>query len=29
MIGTKDMSITAVCADGREVAIFRDGEWAF
>jgi len=29
MIGTADMSITAVCADGREVPIFRDGEWAF
>ncbi len=29
MIGTADMSITAVCADGREVAIFRDGEWAY
>ncbi len=29
MIGTADMSITAVCADGREVAIFGDGEWAF
>ena len=29
MIGTADMSITAVCEDGREVAIFRDGEWAF
>ena len=29
MIGTKDMSITAICEDGREVAIFRDGEWAF
>ena len=29
MIGTADMSITAICADGREVAIFRDGEWAF
>lgn len=29
MIGTSDMSITAVCADGREVAIFRNGEWAF
>ena len=29
MIGTADMSITAVCADGHEVAIFRDGEWAF
>lgn len=29
MIGTEDMSITAVCNDGREVAIFKDGEWAF
>ena len=29
MIGTADMSITAVCEGGREVAIFRDGEWAF
>lgn len=29
MIGTADMSITAICEDGREVAIFRDGEWAF
>ena len=29
MIGTADMSITAVCANGREVAIFKDGEWAF
>ena len=29
MIGTKDMSITAVCEDGSEVAIFKDGEWAF
>ena len=29
MIGTADMSITAVCNDGREVAIFKDGEWAF
>ena len=29
MIGTADMSITAVCADGREVAIFKDGNWAF
>ena len=29
MIGTADMNITAVCADGREVAIFKDGEWAF
>ena len=29
MIGTADMNITAVCADGHEVAIFKDGEWAF
>jgi hypothetical protein len=29
MIGTKDMNITAVCLDGREVAIFKDGNWAF
>ena len=29
MIGTADMSITAICEDGREVAIFKDGEWAF
>ena len=29
MIGTADMSITAVTNDGREVAIFKDGEWAF
>ena len=29
MIGTKDLNITALCEDGKEVAIFRDGEWAF
>ena len=29
MIGTKDMSIVAVCEDGKEVEIFKDGEWAF
>ena len=29
MIGTADMSIVAVCADGKEVQIFKDGEWAF
>ena len=28
MIGTKDLSIIAVCADGRETPIFKDGEWA-
>ena len=29
MIGTEDMDITAVTEDGREVAIFRGGNWAF
>ena len=29
MIGTEDMSITAVTEDGRNVKIFEDGEWAF
>jgi len=29
MIGTEDMSITAVCEDGKEIAIFKNGEWAF
>ena len=29
MIGTEDMDITAICADGSEVAVFRSGEWAF
>ncbi len=29
MIGTEDMSITGVTADGREVPVFKDGEWAF
>ena len=29
MIGTKDMSITALCRDGKTVSIFKDGEWAF
>ena len=29
MIGTEDMSIIAVCADGKKVPIFSDGEWAF
>ena len=29
MIGTEDMNITAICEDGKEVAIFRKGEWAF
>ncbi len=29
MIGTKDMSITALCEDGKKVPIFENGEWAF
>lgn len=29
MIGTEDLSITAKTRDGREIDIFRDGEWAF
>ena len=29
MIGTADMSITAITEDGREVPIFKDGNWAF
>ena len=29
MIGTEDMSITAITEDGKEVAIFRNGNWAF
>lgn len=29
MIGSADMNIDAVCADGRTVPVFRDGNWAF
>ncbi len=29
MIGTADLSIDAVCRDGRTVPVFRDGNWAF
>ena len=29
MIGTEDMEITGITADGGEVAIFRNGTWAF
>ena len=29
MIGTADLSITAICEGGKEIAIFKDGEWAF
>ena len=29
MIGTDDMDITGITADGEEIAIFRNGTWAF
>ena len=29
MIGSADMSIDAVCEDGKTVPIFRNGSWAF
>ena len=29
MIGTEDLSITAITRDGRRVPIFRNGTWAF
>lgn len=29
MIGTADLSIDALCEDGRTVPLFRDGTWAF
>lgn len=29
MIGTADLSITAITRDGRRVPIFKDGNWAF
>ncbi len=29
MIGTEDLSIDAICEDGKEIAIFRNGNWAF
>ena len=29
MIGSQDMNIDAVCADGKTVPIFRNGNWAF
>ena len=28
MIGSADLAIDAVCADGKTVAIFRNGTWA-
>ena len=29
MIGSEDMDIDAICADGKTVPIFRNGNWAF
>ena len=29
MIGTEDLSITAITSEGKEIEIFKDGEWAF
>ena len=29
MIGSEDLSIDAICNDGKTVPIFRDGNWAF
>ena len=29
MIGTPDLQITGVTDDGKEIAIFREGNWAF
>ena len=28
MIGSKDLCITGITEDGKEVQIFRDGNWA-
>ncbi|MCF0117067.1 MAG: aminopeptidase [Bacilli bacterium] len=29
MIGTEDLNITGITRDGQEIAIFKDGNWAF
>lgn len=29
MIGTEDLSIVAICSSGKEVEIFKNGDWAF
>jgi leucyl aminopeptidase (aminopeptidase T) len=28
MIGSKDLNITGVTFDGKEIQIFKDGDWA-
>lgn len=29
MIGSEDLDITGICSDGREVPLFKNGNWAF
>jgi aminopeptidase len=29
MIGSKDLCIVGITEDGKEVQIFKDGNWAF
>lgn len=29
MVGTPDLSITGICADGTEIPIFTDGNFCF
>ncbi len=29
MIGSEDLNITATTVDGKEIDIFKDGNWAF
>ena len=29
MVGTRDLAITGTQADGTEVPVFREGNWAF
>ncbi len=29
MVGSADMDITGITKDGKEVAIFKNGNWAF
>jgi aminopeptidase len=28
MMGTEDLSVIALCADGKKVEIFKNGNWA-
>ena len=29
MVGTKDLNITAVCENGEELVVFKNGNWNF